>query len=65
MDIDDKVIDDAIRLCTRATEQGVLIMLRENADEDADMIVTNASTPEQVAALGQALAGDYTDSVAE
>ena len=51
-----KWISDAQALCQDATRAGVLIMIR---DEDAACLVTNATTPALVNALGRAWAGGY------
>lgn len=49
-------VDDEIELCKRATEEGILILFR---NDDESSIVTNATTAETIKALGEALSCGY------
>lgn len=58
MDADEKAwIEDAIRLLAAAKRENVTVLYfrRQDANDGADIIMTNATSPEMVAALN----GDY------
>lgn len=49
-------VEDALRLCEKAKASGALLLLR---NDDEEIVVTNATTPEGIKALGEALACGY------
>ena len=48
-----KWVESAIKLCVQAKEKGLSILLfrQQNGNDEADVVVTNAATPEMVNAL--------------
>ncbi len=56
--------EDAISQCKRASEKGVIVLLvrRQDVNGEADVVVTNATGGDAIAALSRAIEYDGQDS---
>jgi hypothetical protein len=56
-------MDNAIRMCKRASDSGLVVtMIRlQDSNDEADIVITNAPTPEMLKSLGDVLRAQHND----